>query len=84
MESTRLNNSALGSSRIIDRDVVIGGYQVPAGTHLVRCGTTTMKDSKHFTNPESFLPERWLRNHKDRHTADPFAYLPFGHGSRYV
>ena len=43
-----------------------------------------MKDSKHFTNPESFIPERWLRNHKDRHTADPFAYLPFGHGSRYV
>ena len=28
MESTRLNNAAFGSSRIIDRDVVIGGYQV--------------------------------------------------------
>ena len=33
MESTRMNNSTLGSSRVMDRDLVVGGYEVrlPAG-----------------------------------------------------
>jgi len=39
-------------------------------------------DSDNFQHPEKFLPERWLRCHKERHNSHSFAHLPFGHGSR--
>ena len=35
MESTRINNPALGSSRVIDKDVVIGGYQVDTTLNII-------------------------------------------------
>jgi len=39
-------------------------------------------DPKNFDQPQKFLPERWLRGHKERQNFDSFSNLPFGHGSR--
>lgn len=44
-------------------------------------------DRQYFEEPEKFIPERWLKNNTDPkcpHAKDvhPFAFLPFGFGSR--
>jgi len=36
--------------------------------------------SKYFSQPEQFLPERWLKGSGYKH--HPFASLPFGYGKR--
>lgn len=43
------------------------------------------RDAEHFDDPESFVPERWLRGNQPqtvRTNRHPFAYLPFGFGKR--
>lgn len=44
-------------------------------------------DKEHFEQPDKFIPERWLKENHDPkcpHAKDahPFAFLPFGFGSR--
>ena len=68
--------------RVYERDVVIGGYRIPAGSTVGRAGSFTQMDPEMFPEPSKFSPERWLRGHKDRHNADSFANIPFGHGAR--
>lgn len=44
---------------------------------------TMGRDSKYFTDPESFRPERWLRNgDKKNCVQEPLAFIPFGVGVR--
>ena len=56
--------------------------RIPAGTTVARVGSFSAMDPEHFQDPEKFYPERFLRGHKDRHGADSFANIPFGHGAR--
>ena len=79
MESQRIQPSVFGTSRMFDKDLVINGYNIPAGTTIVRAGHFTSMNPENFEEPEKFHPERWLRSHSDRHKADSFANLPFGH-----
>lgn len=37
---------------------------------------------QHFVDPETFIPERWLRGHEKRVSVNPYLVLPFGHGMR--
>ena len=69
-------------SRVYEKDVVIGGFLIPAGSTVVRAGSFTQMDPEMFPEPEKFIPERWLRGNKQRHNADSFANIPFGHGAR--
>ena len=39
-------------------------------------------DPRNFTDPEKFLPERWLRGDPDQTNAHTFANIPFGYGPR--
>ena len=82
MESQRISPSVWGTSRVFDKDIVVSGYNIPAGTTIARVGAFSAMDPENFPEPERFHPERWLRNHADRHRADSFANLPFGHGAR--
>lgn len=75
-ESQRILPAVFGSSRRPDKDIEIGG------TTVIRCGSTSSNDPASFPNPEKFLPERWLRGCPERHNADSFANIPFGHGAR--
>ena len=63
---------------------MLGGYLVPAGTVVLRVGSSIARTAANFPQPDTFLPERWLRGDSQHHTADPFANLPFGHGARSV
>ena len=40
------------------------------------------KDPDNVSQPEQFLPERWLRGTDTGEEINPYVYLPFGHGQR--
>ena len=56
---------------------------MPAGSVVLRVGTSMSRDPANFEEPDLFVPERWLRGDVRRHNADSFANLPFGHGVRW-
>lgn len=72
-------------SRILQKDLVLSGYQVPAGTPCdINIGLLLMKDV-YFKRAKAFMPERWLREDKECGNGShvhPFLLLPFGHGPR--
>ncbi|OWF50846.1 probable cytochrome P450 CYP44 [Mizuhopecten yessoensis] len=72
----------MGTQRVLDRDVVLSNYAVPAGTTINLCITSMCKNEKYFANPDKFLPERWLRSNPYREKSHPFAHIPFGYGTR--
>ena len=63
-------------------NIILGGYQVPAGTIVIRNGYGMSNDPKNFLQPDQFMPERWLRYCPNKTKSHPFANIPFGHGSR--
>ena len=81
-ESQRLLPAVGGLGRTTQKDMVLSGYQIPKGSMVSFMWTTTMRSEKHFKNSDEFLPERWLRGCPQQNNAHPFAFTPFGHGSR--
>ncbi|RUS91552.1 hypothetical protein EGW08_000667 [Elysia chlorotica] len=83
-ESFRLIQPTIFSAnRVLPEDVVIRGYRIPAGIPLVFTQVKCCRE--YFTEPESFVPERWLRSEETRklQNAPPaFVNMPFGHGPR--
>ncbi|XP_070180361.1 1,25-dihydroxyvitamin D(3) 24-hydroxylase, mitochondrial-like [Littorina saxatilis] len=81
-ETLRLYPTIQYLFRILPEDAVLQGYTVPAGTivfmHLLLMG----RREEMFEDPNSFRPERWLRDRDEVNSIHPFASLPFGHGRR--
>ncbi|KAG8236837.1 hypothetical protein J437_LFUL017121 [Ladona fulva] len=67
-------------SRVIQKDTVLGGYHVPAGTVIDLNHSSQLRSEKYFPNPNEFKPERWMRG--DDATTNAFILTPFGHGTR--
>ncbi|XP_032676874.1 cytochrome P450 302a1, mitochondrial [Odontomachus brunneus] len=83
-ETFRMNPISVGIGRILQTDVVLSGYHVPRGTVVVTQNQVTCRLPEYFNEPNSFMPERWLRS-KDRtikENINPYLVLPFGHGPR--
>ena len=68
-------------SRIPQSDIVIGGYQIPAGTHVQLNNNMLLRMAKYFEDPETYIPERWMRDGSAKNV-HPYLLLPFGFGSR--
>ena len=81
-ERQRMLPETFGTSRRTDTDIVIRGYSIHKVTTGIRCGSTSSNDLASFPNQEKFLPERWVRGCPERHNANFFANIPFGHGAR--
>lgn len=79
-ESMRLTPVANSVPRILDQDVVLSGYNVPAKTGVMMEWHCTARSEKYFKDPLEMKPERWLRENKDKTHA--FSALPFGFGTR--
>ncbi|XP_033255216.1 probable cytochrome P450 12a4, mitochondrial [Drosophila miranda] len=76
---------------LLNRDSVLSGYQVPAGTSVSMVPLSLLSSEEHFPKAAEFLPERWIRNATDStgqcpandlKLKNPFVFLPFGFGPR--
>ncbi|MGH3643375.1 MAG: cytochrome P450 [Mycobacterium sp.] len=79
-ESLRLCPPGPTGTRMATRDVVVGGYRVPAGTMLIVARLAVQRDPTLWSDPLSFDPDRFgPEQSRDRNR---WQYIPFGGGPR--
>ncbi|XP_046585181.1 cytochrome P450 27C1-like [Haliotis rubra] len=79
-ETLRLYPPIPINARVTQEEIVVDNYLIPKGTCILLNNYTMSRDEKIFSNPDKFVPERWLREEaKDWH---PFSAIPFGYGAR--
>ncbi|XP_074604953.1 cytochrome P450 302a1, mitochondrial-like [Brevipalpus obovatus] len=86
-EGMRLNPLSIGTGRFTTSDIIIRNYHIPKGTMIITQNQVACLQESNFSEPYSYLPERWLsytaeNPHSNHLTIRPFAYLPFGYGTR--
>jgi cytochrome P450 len=85
-ETFRLWPNGTEVSRYTETDMVLSGYQVPAGTHVDLNPLVHFRDGKLFPDPHVYRPERWLRKGEEEdgenNSVHPYLLTPFGHGTR--
>ncbi|XP_034658380.1 probable cytochrome P450 12c1, mitochondrial [Drosophila subobscura] len=88
-EAMRMYPVTFGNVRSAGTDVVLDGYRIPQGTHLLMLSTNLLHDERFYPRPKEYLPERWVRPQGDdstdsllRNNLNPFVYLPFSFGPR--
>ncbi|KAL3131436.1 hypothetical protein ABBQ38_007748 [Trebouxia sp. C0009 RCD-2024] len=60
-ESMRLHPVvSAGTARQAPRDMIVGGYRIPKGTPLIMPSIAAHLSPLNFTQPDEFLPARWL------------------------
>lgn len=79
-ESMRLYPPVTDVSREATQDCEIGGYVIPKGTTLIASQWAMHRDSRYFSEPEVFQPERWANDLEKQLPRG--VYFPFGDGSR--
>ncbi|CAL1358764.1 unnamed protein product [Linum trigynum] len=73
--------AALSLPRESPEMVVIGGYQIPTKTRVIVNMWALGRDPSHWTQPDQFMPERFLNTSLDYKRND-FKFIPFGAGRR--
>ncbi|XP_013855399.1 sterol 26-hydroxylase, mitochondrial [Austrofundulus limnaeus] len=69
------------NARIIkEQPVTVGGYKFPKNTTFNFCHYAMSHDENTFPQSNTFQPERWLRDGRQR--PNPFGSIPFGFGVR--
>jgi cytochrome P450 len=76
-ESMRVLPASSYSQRVNVEPVELGPFRVSKGTPIVFSQFVTHHMPELYSEPERFLPERWRTI-----APSPYAYLPFGAGSR--
>jgi cytochrome P450 len=79
-ESMRIFPPAWGIGRRALRDVVLGGFPIPAGSILALPPYVIHRDERFWPDPLRFDPERFTA--EARAARPRFAYFPFGGGAR--
>ena len=79
-EAMRLYPPAWMIGRRAISEQPLGDYVLPARALVLLSPYITQRDPRHFPEPERFLPDRWTPEFKT--ALPPFAYFPFGGGSR--
>ncbi|KAL3225846.1 hypothetical protein MRX96_025428 [Rhipicephalus microplus] len=79
-ESLRLYPPFPLFGRKLEHDMIIDGYRLPKGLTCFVNLYSLHRDPRHFRQPESFLPERFLSEEfTQRH---PYSYVPFSAGPK--
>ncbi|XP_017782393.1 PREDICTED: cytochrome P450 CYP12A2-like isoform X2 [Nicrophorus vespilloides] len=84
-EAQRLAPIGTGNLRKTTKNVVLGGYQIPAGVNVFMGNLYLSRSDKYFPKSKEFIPERWLRSttgEMSYKNVNPFVSLPFGFGAR--
>jgi cytochrome P450 len=79
-ETMRLYPPAWISDRIALDDDAYQNYTYPKGSIILMFYYGLHRDKKYWNNPESFLPDRFLKQNMDKDK--PKAFYPFGAGPR--
>jgi cytochrome P450 len=79
-ESLRLYPPIWGFGRQAMRDTEFGPYRIPTGTILFASQWVLQRDSRYFTDPLRFDPDRWSNGLVTR--LPRCVYMPFGVGPR--
>lgn len=79
-ETMRLYPPAWAVGRECVRECEVGGYQVKKGMQVFVFQWVAQRDSRWFTDPLDFRPERWGEEAIAR--LPKYAYFPFGGGPR--
>jgi cytochrome P450 len=79
-EAIRLYPPAWMIGRRAVAEQPLGDYVLPARALVLLSPYITQRDPRSFPEPDRFLPERWTPEFKA--ALPPFAYFPFGGGSR--
>lgn len=80
LESLRLFPPVWNQLREALTDVVLGDYNVPAGTMVRMIIMLVQRDPRFYPDPDRFDPSRWL---PEQVAARPrFSFFPFGGGDR--
>ncbi|KAH1028525.1 hypothetical protein HUJ05_001877 [Dendroctonus ponderosae] len=74
-------STVIGNGRTLQEDMVLLGYKVPKGVQVVFPTLVTGSISEYVSEPESFMPERWMK-FESSSKIHPFASLPYGYGAR--
>jgi cytochrome P450 len=75
-ESMRLLPSVVYLPRVTTCPVVLGSYELPAGTMVLASPYVSHHLPEVFPNPQRFDPDRWSAS------PAPWSYIPFGAGAR--
>ena len=62
--------------------MLINNLFIPGGTVVSTPAYALMHDSRYWSNPEDFIPERWIENERGNETCTKAAWVPFSYGSR--
>jgi len=76
-ECNRVWPAVIGTNRLLEKDIELGGYRIPAGVVIHPSTWIIGKNPAVHKDPLAFRPERWLEG---KH--NPFGLLLFGHGPR--
>jgi cytochrome P450 len=79
-ESMRLYPPAWMIGRRAMREHPVGDFVLPVRALVLLSPYVTQRDARFFPEPDRFLPDRWTPEFKAN--LPPFAYFPFGGGSR--
>jgi cytochrome P450 len=79
-ESMRLYPPAWIIGRRAIGEYEVGGYTLPPRTIVLLSPYVLHRDARFFAEPDRFMPARWTPEF--RQTLAPFAYVPFGGGTR--
>ncbi len=81
-EVMRIQPPAIVSVRHIVAPFELHGHTIPGGRLLMYSSYVSQMDPEQFPEPTAFNPTRWIEGHPDHRPHHPYAYVPFGGGSR--
>jgi cytochrome P450 len=79
-EAMRMYPPAWILARYLIKDFETGGYVLPAGSIVLLSQYLMHHDSRYFSDPSRFDPQRWTSEAKA--TRPQYSYFPFGGGPR--
>lgn len=82
-ESMRVRPSAPLIFITTEKDVVLGGVEIPAGTDIYAHNGYLSRSDKHFKNSQEFNIDRWLDKSIPKCEHNEKAYMPFSNGSTF-
>lgn len=82
METLRLHPQGSIIPRVSREARQISGYTIPAKINVLVNVWAIQRDPKYWDHPESFDPERFVKEASLDITGGDFRYLPFGSGKR--